>query len=94
MGRDAGWLAASSALGKTGEDDAPHFIGLPEVPVDEDLYLNHMEEAYRRRGFAVAVVAENASGPGDLWAARGSPSTWTTSATSIMRGPAGIWPSL
>ena len=66
MGRDAGWLAASSALGKTGEDDAPHFIGLPEVPVDEDLYLKHMEEAYRRRGFAVAVAAENSSGAGGV----------------------------
>ena len=74
MGRDAGWLAASSALAKRDERDAPHFIGVPEVPIDETLFLDCMEEAYGRFGFAVAVVAENARGPGgvlggdeDLW---------------------------
>ncbi len=66
MGRDAGWLAASSALGKRDEIDAPHYICLPEVPVDEGRFLERMEDAYRRWGFTVAVTAENAksrSGP-------------------------------
>ncbi|MBM3949059.1 MAG: diphosphate--fructose-6-phosphate 1-phosphotransferase [SAR202 cluster bacterium] len=62
MGRDAGWLAAASALGKRAERDAPHVLGLPEVPVDEDRFVRLMEDAYRRYGFAVAVVAENARG--------------------------------
>ena len=62
MGRDAGWLAAASALGKRDEMDAPHFICVPEVPVDESRFLVCIEEAYRRWGFAVAVVAENAKG--------------------------------
>ncbi|MCH8185228.1 MAG: diphosphate--fructose-6-phosphate 1-phosphotransferase [Chloroflexi bacterium] len=66
MGRDAGWLAASSALAKREERDAPHFIGVPEVPIDETLFLDRMEEAYGRFGFAVAVVAENARGPGGV----------------------------
>ena len=66
MGRDAGWLAASSALAKRDERDAPHFIGVPEVPIDETLFLDCMEEAYGRFGFAVAVVAENARGPGGV----------------------------
>jgi 6-phosphofructokinase 1 len=60
MGRDAGWLAASSALGKREEMDAPHFICLPEAPLDEERFLERMEDAYRRWGFAVAVAAENA----------------------------------
>ena len=64
MGRDAGWLAAAAALGKRYEMDAPHAICVPEVTVDEVRFLNRMEEAYRRWGFAVAVTAENASGPG------------------------------
>ena len=59
MGRDAGWLAASAALARRGEADAPHLICLPEVPVDEDGFVAAVEEAYRRHGFAVAVVAEN-----------------------------------
>ena len=62
MGRDAGWLAAASALAKRDERDAPHAIGLPEVPIVEDRFLGIIEEAYRRHGFAVAVVAENTRG--------------------------------
>ena len=62
MGRDAGWLAASSALGKRDEMDAPHFICMPEVPLDEALFLGRMQEAYGRWGFAVAVTAENVRG--------------------------------
>ncbi len=59
MGRDAGWLAAASALAKRDERDAPHFIGVPELPLDETRFLDSMEGAYRRYGFAVAVIAEN-----------------------------------
>ena len=62
MGRDAGWLAAAAALGRRDERDAPHAICLPEAPVDEGRFLEIIESAYRRFGFAVAVVAENARG--------------------------------
>ena len=62
MGRDSGWLAASAALAKREERDAPHVICVPEVPLDEQRFLSRMEEAYRRYGFAVAVVAENTRG--------------------------------
>ena len=62
MGRDVGWLAASSALGKRDQQDAPHYICVPEVPLDEGHFLGRIEEAYRRWGFAVAVTAENAGG--------------------------------
>ena len=60
MGRDAGWLAASAVLGKRSAMDAPHFVVVPEVPVDEGHFLDRIEEAYRRWGYAVAVTAENA----------------------------------
>ena len=66
MGRDAGWLAASSTLGKRDEWDAPHYVCVPEAPLGEGHFMGRMEEAYRRWGFAVAVTAENvkgASGP-------------------------------
>ena len=62
MGRDAGWLAASAALARREPRDAPHVICVPEVPVNEERFLARMEEAYRRFGFAVAVVSENARG--------------------------------
>ena len=63
MGRDAGWLAASAALAKVEERDAPHVICVPEVAVEEDAFTATMESAYASYGFAVAVVAENARGP-------------------------------
>jgi 6-phosphofructokinase 1 len=62
MGRDAGWLAASSALARREERDAPHVVCVPEIPVDDQRFAGLMEEAYRKHGFAVAVVAENARG--------------------------------
>ena len=64
MGRDAGWLAAAASLAKRDERDAPHFIGVPEIPLAEDDFLAKMEAAYARYGFAVAVVSENARAPG------------------------------
>ena len=63
MGRDSGWLAASSALARREERDAPHVLCIPETPVDEDAFIGQIENACRRFGFAVAVVAENARGP-------------------------------
>ena len=64
MGRDAGWLAASAALGRRDSRDAPHVVCVPEVPVDEGLFIDRIQRAYERYGFAVAVVAENARGAG------------------------------
>ena len=63
MGRDAGWLAASAALAKREERDAPHLIAVPEVAIDVDRFLGGLENACRQFGVAVAVVAENARGP-------------------------------
>ena len=63
MGRDAGWLAAASALAKRDDRDAPHFIGLPELALDEARFLDCIEDAYRKYGFAVAVIAENIRNP-------------------------------
>jgi 6-phosphofructokinase 1 len=63
MGRDAGWLAASAALVKREERDAPHLICLPEVPIDGETFVTHVEAAYAKHGFAVAVVAENTKQP-------------------------------
>ena len=73
MGRDAGWLAAASVLGKSEERDAPHVVVVPEEPVVEDRFLGLVEDAYARYGTAVIVAAENARGergvlgPGEPW---------------------------
>lgn len=58
MGRDAGWLTASSALGKRSEDDAPHVILIPEQPFVAERFLTQVEAIYRRLGYVVIVAAE------------------------------------
>src|SRR5689334_13913341 len=58
MGRDAGWLAAATALGVRDERDAPHLIYVPERPFDLAQFLEDVRETHARLGFCVAVVAE------------------------------------
>ena len=58
-GRDSGWLAAASVLGKREQRDAPHVVVTPETPFDPSRVLSGIESAYRRYGFAVAVIQEN-----------------------------------
>ena len=62
MGRNAGWLPVAAALGKRDERDAPHLILTPETEVDENRVVSMADEAVRRWGFAVVVVAENLKG--------------------------------
>jgi ATP-dependent phosphofructokinase / diphosphate-dependent phosphofructokinase len=58
MGRDSGWLAASSTLGKRDEHDPPHIILIPEKPFNADHFLKQVEEVYRRLGYVIIVAAE------------------------------------
>jgi 6-phosphofructokinase 1 len=58
MGRNAGWLAASAALAKREERDAPQFIWPPEVPFEEGKFLALVRHWLKRTGFCVAVVGE------------------------------------
>ena len=60
MGRDTGWLASASTLGKKDQRDAPHIVVTPEHPISEDKFLDLLESAYSTFGFAVAVISENA----------------------------------
>jgi 6-phosphofructokinase len=58
LGRNAGWLAAASALARKKEGDAPHLIYLPERPFDEDEFLDDVKKLYDRLGGVVVVVSE------------------------------------
>lgn len=58
MGRNAGWLAAASVLGKTDEDEAPHLIYVPEVAFDEERFLNDVARIHSRLGRVFVVVSE------------------------------------
>jgi 6-phosphofructokinase len=58
MGRDAGWLAAASALGKRDDSDPPHIILFPEQPFVAGHFLEQVEAVYRRLGYVIVVAAE------------------------------------
>jgi len=58
MGRDAGWLAASSALGKRHEIDPPHIILMPEHAFNVERFLEQVEAIYRGLGYVIVVAAE------------------------------------
>lgn len=58
MGRNAGWLAASSALAKRKEDDAPHIILFPEIPFDEEQFLSLVKKAYDKHHGVIVVASE------------------------------------
>ena len=58
MGRDSGWVVASTALGKTGEDSAPHLIYLPERPFVRSKFLDDVKAVHDRLKRAVVCVCE------------------------------------
>lgn len=58
MGRDAGWLAASSAVIRANGETAPHLIYLPETAFDEQKFLDDVKTAIRRYRNVVVAVSE------------------------------------
>jgi ATP-dependent phosphofructokinase / diphosphate-dependent phosphofructokinase len=58
MGRAAGWIAAGTALAKRTENDAPHIILPPEIPLDETAFLAKVKEVVGKLKSCVVVVGE------------------------------------
>jgi ATP-dependent phosphofructokinase / diphosphate-dependent phosphofructokinase len=58
MGRNAGWVAAASAIGKKSVLDAPHLIYLPEVPFNVERFLDDVKAVHREIGYVVVVLSE------------------------------------
>jgi 6-phosphofructokinase 1 len=58
MGRNAGWVAASAALGKQAEEDAPHLIYTPERRLDPNDFLRDVKRVYELYGRCVVVIGE------------------------------------
>lgn len=58
LGRNAGWITASSALAREKEGDAPHLIYTPERPFHEEEFLEDVKKLYDRLGGVVVVVSE------------------------------------
>jgi len=58
IGRDSGWLAASSAMARKKEGDAPHLIYVPERPFDNDKFLQDVKNCLDTYGWVSIVVGE------------------------------------
>ncbi|SMB88060.1 6-phosphofructokinase 1 [Desulfonispora thiosulfatigenes DSM 11270] len=58
MGRNSGWLAAASSLGRKTVDDAPHLIYLPEKEFNEEKFLQDVKEIYEELQFIFIVISE------------------------------------
>jgi 6-phosphofructokinase len=58
MGRNAGWITASTALARQEENDAPHIILLPEIPFNRGKFLSDVERVYTNRGYALITCCE------------------------------------
>ncbi len=61
MGRHAGWIAAAAGLAQQQAGDAPQIIIFPEVPFDQDAFLQRVDEAVKQDGFCSIVVSEGAA---------------------------------
>lgn len=58
IGRDAGWLAAATALARKKEDDAPHLIYAPEFHFSRDKFLEEVDRCIRAYGWVSVVCGE------------------------------------
>ena len=62
IGRDTGWLAASAALAKKNESDAPHLIYIPERPLSKERFITEVEGCIKKYGWVSIICGE-----GILW---------------------------
>jgi 6-phosphofructokinase 1 len=58
IGRDAGWLAAATALAKKEDDDAPHLIYTPEFSFSRERFLKDVASCVEKYGWASIVCGE------------------------------------
>lgn len=58
IGRDAGWLAAATALAKRKESNAPHLIYCPERSFNKEEFVKDALQCIDRYGWVSIVVSE------------------------------------
>ena len=66
MGRNAGWLAAASAIGRVVDGIAPDLVYLAECDFDINTFYNDIKKAFERRTNVVIAVSEGISIHRDL----------------------------
>jgi len=61
MGRHAGWIAAAGGLAGRGAGEPPHIILFPEVPFEQQKFLDRVRQCVGDYGYCVIVVSEGAA---------------------------------
>lgn len=62
MGRNAGWIAAATALAKREEQDAPHLIYMPETPFTIEGFVGDCKDVLSKYGRLFIVAGEGLRG--------------------------------
>ncbi len=63
MGRDAGWLTASTCVLRANGEDAPHLIYLPESDFSIEKFLADVREQLKTRRRVICAVSEGVTPP-------------------------------
>lgn len=63
MGRHAGWIAAAGGLAGKDRSEPPHIILFPEVPFDEDRFVEKVRESVEQHDSCVIVASEGIRRP-------------------------------
>ncbi len=58
MGRHAGWITAACGLAADKSGAAPHILLFPEIPFDQQKFLERVEETVKKKGYCVIGVSE------------------------------------
>ncbi|MFC3195202.1 6-phosphofructokinase [Marinicella sediminis] len=58
MGRHAGWIAAAGGLAGQTHDEPPQIILFPEIPFDQQAFLQRVKWSVENHGYCSVVVSE------------------------------------
>ena len=60
MGRHAGWISAAGALARADGFPAPQVIVFPELPFEQEAFLEKVRRSVKQDGYCAIVVSEGA----------------------------------
>lgn len=64
MGRNAGWLTAAAALGRSNDESCPHLIYLPEIDFSFEKFVNDVKDIAKKHRNVVVAVSEGVKSDG------------------------------
>lgn len=88
MGRDAGWLTASSAITRVNGGFAPHLIYIPEIPFSRGTFVEEVKETLKSHQTVIIATSEGIKQEDGTYATAGE-STKTDAFGHVALGGAG-----